>query len=90
MQANYDAPQASWQANNEERGVTPRGPLWGQQPAERYLSLIIRVWWQERDSRDEDPNWRSEVEDIHSGEKWNFCKYNELEGFLEKYLKQTR
>lgn len=89
MQANYDAPQTDWQANDQKRGFSPRATLRGQQPAEQYLSLIIRIWWQERNSREEDPIWRSEVEDIHSGEKWNFCKINELEGFLEKFLKQT-
>jgi len=90
MQANYDAPQTDLQANNQERALSKRAPLRGQQPVEQYLSLIIRIWWQERHSRDENPNWRSEVEDIHSGEKWNFCKFNELEGFLEKFLEQTR
>jgi hypothetical protein len=64
-------------------------PLLPQRPSEHYLSLIVRIWWKEKESRDADDDWRSEVEHIQSTERWNFSSLGDLEGFLEKFLNQA-
>jgi hypothetical protein len=45
------------------------------------------MWWKEKESRDADDDWRSEVEHIQSGERWSFSTQAELERFLAQFLK---
>ena len=67
--------------------VSLNDPLLPQRPSEHYLSLIVRIWWKEKEGRDADDDWRSEVEHIQSGERWSFSTQAELERFLAQFLK---
>jgi hypothetical protein len=84
---NPNLAQAAPQANNKEKQGFHKDSLLHQQSSEQYLSLVIRIWWGGREGQDPSKAWRSEVEHIQSGERWNFSDPAELERFLGRFLK---
>jgi hypothetical protein len=54
-----------------------------------YASLILRIWRVPGGEAGMDRNgWRSEVEHIQSGGRWELSSLRELEGFLRDFLRQ--
>jgi hypothetical protein len=45
------------------------------------------MWWQDKEGQCPNNDWRSEVEHIQSGERWNFSAPADLERFLAQFLK---
>lgn len=81
--------QATPPANSQE-GMFQQGDVFlRQQPAEQYLSLIIRIWWGGREGHNPAIAWRSEVEHIQSSKRWSFSDPVELDRFLTKFLEQA-
>ncbi len=54
-----------------------------------YASLILRIWRVPGGEAGMDrTGWRSEVEHIQSGGRWELSSLRELEGFLRDFLRQ--
>ena len=54
-------------------------------PSIQYASFLIRLWREERADPARTPiDWRSEVEHIQTGQRWEFDTLDKLLGFLRR------
>lgn len=55
-----------------------------------YVSLLIRLWREEKEDMSiTDSDWRSEVEYVQQGWRWQFDTLDELFNFIQQHLKSV-
>ena len=54
-----------------------------------YVSLLVRLWFDENPISSETTTWQGEIEHIQSGQHWHFDSLEEILNFMQFKLRDS-